>query len=184
MSPVTDDVIVRLPDEHRAAFKDPLGPIYTDPEEVLEAINGPLITVGDVVSYHFERIGHVPDVAIVDGRTKRTAVDPEIEAVLAESTADRLHATNPAGTLTDSLIRAITIAIERTEPTQVVVDGEEDLATVPAVVLAPKGTAVVYGQPEEGMVLIGVTSQTRERAHSLLGRMEGDHARLESLLGG
>ena len=63
-----DDILVRLPRDARAAFKRALGPIYTDPDDLLARVNGPLITVGDVVSYHVERAGRVPDVAVVDGR--------------------------------------------------------------------------------------------------------------------
>jgi uncharacterized protein (UPF0218 family) len=54
------------------------------------------------------------------------------------------------------------------------VDGEEDLATLPAVVAAPDGASVVYGQPDEGMVLVEVTPETRAEMRELLGRFEGD----------
>lgn len=176
------DVLVRLPDEHREAFKDALGPIYTDAATLLDAEPGPIVTVGDVVSFHFERAGRVPDVAVIDGRTKRTAVDPEIEAALERSPAHRIHATNPPGTLTISLLRALASAFDRDDPVQVVVDGEEDLATVPSILLCPSGTNVIYGQPAEGMVHVRVTSEARARAWSLLEKMTGDHDRLGTIL--
>ena len=70
-----EDPLLVLPDGLRGAFKDPLGPVETDPERVLEDVTGPLVAVGDVVTYHFERVGRTPDVAVVDGRTKREAVE-------------------------------------------------------------------------------------------------------------
>lgn len=176
------DVLVRLPDEHREAFKDALGPIYSDAETLLAAESGPIVTVGDVVSYHFERVERVPDVAVIDGRTKRTAVDPEIEAALERSRAKRIHATNPPGTLTISLLRALAAAFDGDVPVQVVVDGEEDLATVPAILLSPPETNVIYGQPEEGMVHVRVTPEAKTRARSLLEKMTGDHDRLAAIL--
>lgn len=176
------DVIVRLPDEHRAAFKDPLGRLYTDATTLLADANGPLITIGDVVSYHFECANHSPAVAVIDGRTQRSAVDPEIEAVLDRSEAERIHATNPPGTITGSLLAALREAIGRPGPVQVVVDGEEDLAAVPAILLGPAGTGVVYGQPDEGMVYVRTDAETRERARRLLALMEGDKDRLHAVL--
>ena len=177
------DVLVRLPDEHRAEFKDPLGPVYADPAALLEAVTGQLVTIGDVVSYHMIEAGRVPDVAVVDGRSERTAVDPEIDAVLQSSPVEQLRATNPPGQLTMSLVSALKDAIDREGRVQVVVDGEEDLATVPVVLLAPRGTAVVYGQPGRGMVHIDVTPENQSRARSLLALMEGDHETLASMIG-
>lgn len=176
------DVLVRLPDEHRAAFKDPLGPLHTEIEELVATLEGPLICVGDVVSYHFELAGRVPDIAVIDGRTKRSAVDPEIESVLEESDAERIRSTNPPGTLTVSLVEALATALERSSPVQIVVDGEEDLAAIPAILLAPPDATIVYGQPGEGMVRVVPSADARERARALLGRMAGDHDRLDALL--
>ena len=64
------------------------------------------------------------------------------------------------------------------------VEGEEDLATLPAVVAAADGTGVVYGQPDEGMVLVRVTPETRAEMADLLERFEGDADAALSLLRG
>jgi len=50
--------------------------------------------------------------------------------------------------------------------------GEEDLATIPAVVYAPIGSIVIYGQPKEGVVLIKVTPETKLRFAEMLRNME------------
>ncbi|MCL7416567.1 MAG: GTP-dependent dephospho-CoA kinase family protein [Halalkalicoccus sp.] len=177
-----DEVLLRLPDSLRGAFKDPMGPVETDAEALIGSVSGPLIAVGDVVSYHFERIGRTPDVAVVDGLTERDAVDPEVADTLEASGARRIEATNPAAALSASMIRALREAVESEEPVAIDVDGEEDLVTLPALVLAPAGASVVYGQPGEGMVHVRVDKGTRERARELLERMDGDHERLWELL--
>jgi len=174
-------VVVRLPDELRAAFKEPLGPLYTDAEELLSDAGDPLIAVGDIVTYHFERADRRPDVALVDGRTKRHAVDDEVRDAV-DAGANRVDAANPAGTLTDDLLMALRDAVARDAPTTVVVDGEEDLATLPAVLAAPEGATVVYGQPDRGMVAVDVTAETRAEFRDLLERMDGDRERLWELL--
>jgi len=177
-----EDPLLVLPDDLRGAFKDPLGPVETDPERVLEDVSGPLVAVGDVVTYHFERVGRTPDVAVVDGRTKREAVDREvgetIEREEVESDAvDTVTVENPAATLTADLLTALRDAVRAERPTTVVVDGEEDLATLPAVVTAPDGASVVYGQPDEGMVHVLVDGDTRAQFRDLLTRMDGDAER-------
>jgi len=174
-------IVVRLPDELRAAFKDPLGPLYTDAEELLSDAGEPLIAVGDIVTYHFERAGRRPDVALVDGRTKRQAVDDEVRETV-EAPPDRIDAVNPPGVLTVDLLEALRDAVARDGPTTIVVDGEEDLATLPAVLTAPTGATVVYGQPDRGMVAVDVTAETRAEFRELLERMDGDRERLWELL--
>jgi GTP-dependent dephospho-CoA kinase len=178
------DVVLSLPDSLRGAFKDPLGPIETDAERLVGDVVGPLIAVGDVVTYHFERIGHTPDVAVVDGLTERDAVDSEVARTLEASDARPREAMNPAATLSESMLRTLREALEAAEPTVIDVDGEEDLVALPAIAIAPEGASVVYGQPGEGMVHVRVEEEVRERARDLLERMEGDHGRAWALLEG
>jgi GTP-dependent dephospho-CoA kinase len=178
------DVVLSLPDSLRGAFKDPLGPIETDAERLVGDVVGPLIAVGDVVTYHFERIGHTPDVAVVDGLTERDAVDSEVARTLEASDARPREAMNPAATLSESMLRTLREALEAAEPTVIDVDGEEDLVALPAIAIAPEGASVVYGQPGEGMVHVRVEEEVRERARDLLKRMEGDHGRAWALLEG
>lgn len=181
--------VVELQPALRSALKDPLGPLFTDPEALLAAAASPIITVGDMVTYHLLEAGRVPDVALIDDRTERTAVEDDVRERI--SGFDReVTVENPPATLTSELLEALDDAIERAsgaggdtadQTTLVVVDGEEDLAALPAVVLAPAGASVVYGQPGEGMVLVDVDSATG-RARDLLGRMDGDTELLWSLL--
>ena len=189
-----------LPEALRAAFKEPLGPVFTDAAALLAAAGRPVVAVGDVVTYHLLRAGHEPAVAVVDGRTKRRAVDAEVATVLGDRAAEvdadadadadgatsesdgeappadgeRLDVRNEPGTVSRALVAALAEAVARPGPVTVRVDGEEDLATLPALLAAPPGAAVVYGQPDEGMVLVGVDDATRSRARALLSRMDGD----------
>lgn len=172
-------VVLTLPADERAAFKEPLGPIETDADAVLAAVDGPLIAVGDAVTYHLERAGRRPDVAVIDGRTEREAVDSEVRDVVDDD--DAIEVTNPAATLTDALLRELCAAIARGETATILVDGEEDLATLPAVLVAPDDASVVYGQPGEGMVHVRIDDGVRDRVRQLLSTMDGDHDRVWSL---
>ena len=189
--------MLTLPDSLRDAFKDPLGPVTTDTDALLaEAAetaaahaettaadraaadptvrDAPIIAVGDVVTYHLRAAGRVPDVAVIDGKTEREAVDEEIEAALADPEVRRVSVSNPAASLSAELLSALATALADDEPTWIEVTGEEDLATLPAILAASNGASVVYGQPGEGMVRVPVTSETRAEARELFEALDGD----------
>lgn len=173
--------LLSLPPELRSALKDPMGPIETDAETLLERVDGPLIAVGDVVTYHFLEADRQPDVAVVDGRTKRREVDEEIRETVTSGAS--LEVTNPPADVTAALVRALLDALAAEKPTTILVEGEEDLAVLPAIVAAPDGATVVYGQPDEGMVRVRVTEEIRAEIRSLLEEFDGDHDRFRRLLG-
>ena len=50
-----------------------------------------------------------------------------------------------------------------------IVDGEEDLAVIPFVLASPLGWTILYGQPNEGVVELVVTSETKQTVLQLLG---------------
>ena len=166
--------LLRLPDDLRSAFKEPLGPVYADAEPLLAAAGDPLVAVGDVVTYHLRVAGRDPDVAVIDGKTEREAVTDEIAAVLDGEGGRRIEVANEPATLSAGMLDALRDALSADRPTVIRVTGEEDLATLPAVVAAPEGASVVYGQPGEGMVLVAVTPDAKAEARGLLERMDGD----------
>lgn len=166
-----DGAVVTLPKSLRGAFKEPFGPVEPDAEVLLSDVDGQLIAVGDIVTYHFLEAEREPDVAVVDEHTKREAVTDEVrEAVVRPD----VTVANPAGSLVEGLVRALANAIAGDDPTTVFVDGEEDLAVLPAVLLAPEGASVVYGQPDEGMVHVQVTADAKAEFRALVERMDGD----------
>ncbi|MFC7070022.1 GTP-dependent dephospho-CoA kinase family protein [Halobaculum lipolyticum] len=174
--------MLTLPDDLRGAFKDPMGPVYTDTERLLADAGDPIVAVGDVVTYHLRVAGRDPDVAVIDGKTEREAVGDEIAAVL-DGENRRIEVENDPATLSRAMLEALAEAIADPDPVVIHVTGEEDLATVPALLVAPEGASVVYGQPGAGMVLVDVTSESKSRARELLGELDGDTAAALSALG-
>ncbi|MFW6018691.1 MAG: GTP-dependent dephospho-CoA kinase family protein [Halapricum sp.] len=182
------DVVLELPAELRSELKPPLGPIYTDTDRLLEDATLPIVAVGDIVTYHLLEAGHTPAVALVDERTERAAVDGDIKTAVVGDNGPpafdtRRSVSNPAGTLTAELLATLHSALGTDESTLVVVDGEEDLATLPAILAVPDGASVVYGQPGEGMVLVSADPDVRTHVRSLLERMTGDYRRARGALG-
>ena len=176
-------VVLELQSELRAELKEPFGPVSTDTAAVLERAGRPLVTVGDIVTFHTLAAGSVPTVALVDERTKRAAVGEEVREGIDDDRFDRVvNIENPPATLTEALLSALADGLASDERTLLRVDGEEDLAALPAIAAAPDGASVLYGQPDEGVVHVTVDGASRARVRDLLARMEGDSDRALALL--
>lgn len=173
--------MLSLPIELREELKDPIGTLFEEPERLVSGAGDPLIAVGDVVTFHLRRAGRNPDVSVIDGLTEREEVADEIAAVL-DSDDPRIRVENSAGELTEETLRGLVEAISREESVVVSVDGEEDLATLPAILAAPLGASVVYGQPGVGMVHVSVGAETRAFAREFIERMDGNSEAALSLL--
>ncbi|MDD1671648.1 MAG: GTP-dependent dephospho-CoA kinase family protein [Methanomicrobiales archaeon] len=155
--------MLRLPAHHREGLHRPFGTLYRNLSELLPLLSGKQVyAVGDVVTHRLLRIGVVPEVAVIDGKTMRTPCSwtPEYHA-------RKIHAMNPPGTITDELIAAIRVALSH-PPSLIVVEGEEDLAVLPLVLAAPEGGMLLYGQPNEGVVLREIDAQAKKDATNLL----------------
>ena len=83
-----------------------------------------------------------------------------------------LSCENPAAEITDQSIEIIKKAFNSPTPVRITVSGEEDLLVIPVCIHAPKNSIVMYGQPNEGLVLVNVTPEIRNKTQKLLDSME------------
>jgi uncharacterized protein (UPF0218 family) len=121
------------------------------------------ILVGDSASHLLLNNGMNPDVIITDGFVKRKKFIKKIKF-----SGLLIRAKNPRGWITKSLWQAVAKAIGSGEPVRIQVDGEEDLAVLPAIIMAPEGSSILYGQPTEGLVYIKVDGKRRANAVKIL----------------
>lgn len=157
-----------LPEKLRAELKKPLGELHESFRNI-DVGDSFLITVGDVTTRNALEHGLKPDVSIIDNRIQRMDSDHEFN-----DTATIIRSTNPPGTITEDLWNSIKKAIDgsrRGERFMIVVDGEEDLAVLPSILMAPADTVILYGQPNEGVVLVRAM-ETRKRAEELIKNFE------------
>lgn len=155
--------MLSLPEDKRYLFKAPFGTLFPEITDVLPFLQeGPVYTVGDVVTYRLIQHGIIPDIAIIDGYTMRIPCNRGLK-VFDRCTRVR----NPAGTLSNELIRKLSDAVAHT-PIMIFVEGEEDLAVIPLVIVAPDGAKILYGQPHQGVVLRTVDENARNEAEKLL----------------
>jgi uncharacterized protein (UPF0218 family) len=162
-----------LTPELRRKLKKPLGRLFpamdVRGEEFLALVaTSPfVVAVGDRVTETVqETTGRSPDVFVVDGMERRSV--REIPHIAHGPT---LKAKNPAGGITKAALIAMKKAFAGEKPAMVLIDGEEDLLTIPAVIEAPLGAVVFYGQPLEGVVAVIVDEQSKATAREVLRMM-------------
>lgn len=126
-----------------------------------------LISVGDVVSVNLHEHCIHPQVTIIDNKSLRTQKIPE--TLTAERT---VHVANPQGTITKEAKEEVKKAVSQSKHTHIVVDGEEDLLTLVAVLYAPENSFVVYGQPYRGVVVVKATPKKKAQAEKFLKEMK------------
>lgn len=125
-----------------------------------------LILVGDTVSRNAVETQMKPDVIVIDNLEKR-----EKAAKFSYSAEHVFRTQNAAGTIEAGAWRIIDEAI-RKGSSVVLVDGEEDLLTIPAILSSPDRSIVVYGQPNVGIVLVRVSPEKKKEITRLVERME------------
>ncbi len=127
-----------------------------------------VITVGDRTTQKMVDFGMMPSVQIIDGQEKR--IKRDIPGNSDDYTL--LTCTNPAAEITPQSIDTIRKAFTSKTPVRILVTGEEDLLVLPVCIFAPENSIVLYGQPNEGLVIVKVTPEIRNKTQKLLDLME------------
>jgi len=166
----------KLPDDLRQLLKKPLGhlilgsPSETAPR-ILEFIRKHrprlIVTVGDECSKVGVQLEGSQWIAVFDRQVERRKVD----ASSLES-GETLKVVNAAGTLSAEARQVLRTALRGSSNATIEVEGEEDLLTLAALLYAPDGAVVLYGQPGEGVVAVVVDDKIRNFARRIIGRME------------
>ncbi len=175
----------------RLALKKPLGELIRgdadNPRKIAKIIekkvrqDKPTIicTVGDIATKICNQVKMPINLAIVDfrvNRIKRFRGFEELGFSRISLTQKELiqRVKNPPGHMTHSLVLAVKRAINKiilTGKRKIIrVIGEEDLAGVPAILLSPLGSVVLYGQPGKGIVLVEVTEEKKKELLNLIQR--------------
>jgi hypothetical protein len=164
---------LQLPDDLRDQLKTPLGNLISDndpnKENIIKKISAELviITVGDRTTENMLQLGLKPQIQIIDGLEKRSEC-----AVPADDTINtKLSCKNPPGEITEESIQVIQRAFSSEPPVRITVDGEEDLLVIPACIFAPENSVVMYGQPNEGLVIVTITPEIRAKVQKILDVM-------------
>jgi phosphopantetheine adenylyltransferase/uncharacterized protein (UPF0218 family) len=159
-----------LPEALREELRKPIGKITTDATAFRKNKNEMLITVGDIVTLTALNNGITPSVIIIDFKTQRQQLD-EKELKEKLNTQERKH-TNAPGSINSQTVEILQHKINQytntQQPQTLIIDGEEDLLTLPAVLLAPLETKIIYGQVGQGAVIVTISEETKKQIANLL----------------
>ncbi len=139
--------------EQRAKLKSPLGKLCTNFDEVKKLVAGKrIISVGDVCTLGFIANGMRVHLAVFDHVFMRQKLEDERVAVLSAAFKNPRKYANPAGTLSEEIVRDAPKLLK--EGGAILVDGEEDLTALAFVLHGKENDVVVYGQPKKGIVVV------------------------------
>jgi uncharacterized protein (UPF0218 family)/cytidylate kinase len=163
---------VKIPDDLREKLREPYGDIFSDMVKAAEKMKGTdIIAVGDYVSYLLYSHGIMPKVFVTDGKVRRKPYYKQIPLDY-----ETVRARNEPGCITNELWMAAQQALETGNPARIVVEGEEDMAVLPLVLLAKEGSSVIYGLFDKGSCVIKVGENERKAARNLLRRIVSSHS--------
>lgn len=154
-----------LPDNLRPELQKPLGVVLTSIKERKAAC---IIAVGDVTAKTLLDAGIQPELAIIDNKVERKPYT-DAKKLLNTFIYRYIEVKSGPGFIAEKAIALIKESM-KTPGTVIEVDGEEDLLALPAIVYAPPGAIVYYGQPQKGIVEVHVTKKTKRIAVALLSQ--------------
>jgi cytidyltransferase-like protein len=163
--------VLTLPDSLRPTLQEPIGEVIATTDEVVRLVKEKthVIAVGDIIVQELKKDGVVPAISVIDFKTRRHEIDHEMPA-------DALEAHNAPGTVNQEAVNAFTNALKHFLETKsaqtIVIDGEEDLLALPAILLSPLGSVVLYGQFDRGVVVNYVTEELKQKINGLVQRFE------------
>ena len=163
---------MHLPDNLRNSLKKPLGVLLKDSDVTKESIlksiptGSFVISVGDATTEKLIKYGIIPSLQIVDGVEKRVKRD-----LPSGDVKTTLNCINPPAEITTESLNTIKKAFQSITPVRIAVIGEEDLLVLPVVVYAPENSIVLYGQPNEGLVIVPINAEIRNKAQSVMDSM-------------
>ena len=172
---------MQLPNDLRDQLKNPLGNLIRDndpnKENIIKEISAEsvLITVGDRTTENMLQLGLKPQIQIIDGLEKRNQ-----RIVPADDTINtNLSCRNPPGEITEESMQVIQKAFlvisdnrfHQEPPVRITVNGEEDLLVLPVCMYAPENSVVMYGQPNEGLVIVHITPEIQAKVQKILDAM-------------
>ena len=126
-----------------------------------------VISIGDRTTEKMIDFDLIPSLQIIDGLEKREKREPPKIENATELTVD-----NPAAEITSESVSMIKKAFTLQTPVRLLVNGEEDLLVLPVCMHAPENAVVLYGQPNEGLVIVQITPEIRNKVQTLLDLME------------
>lgn len=150
-------------------LKEPFGTLIRDNEVTIGLVTEILkkapkvIAVGDTTTEKLVGFGFIPDISVTDCMEKRV-----IKASKFEYPVDKtIHLDNKPGELSEQVVlevKKLILANAFDSKIRIIIKGEEDLVALPFLMYSPNDWVICYGQPNEGLVIVQVTEDSKKKA--------------------
>jgi hypothetical protein len=165
---------LKLPEDLRGEFQKPFGELFKDVENSFKNKNSLVITVGDVTTKTFNEKSLGQNISVIDFRVAREKKFSDIKELGFVGDENIFKVDNPAGHVTSDLFKKLAEILRSDIKDKLIlqVNGEEDLAVLPLVLLSPLKTVIYYGQPGKGVVEVLVSEESKKKAYNLVLRLK------------
>ena len=164
--------MLKLTENLRKILKKPLGELTSFDEitKKIKTINKIVICVGDKTCELALKNKIKVKICVYDSKISRKKI--QIPDIVKNFKARKYYIKNPPGHLNLKSLDLISLGLEAKNNVKIIVDGEEDLIALAAIAAAPKDSIILYGQPNEGLVMIEVDDKIKAEAGNILEQME------------
>lgn len=161
-----------MPESLRPTLQKPLGRIYKTTRQIIVGANldSPkkpvmVIAVGDIIVDSLLKNGIDPDVKIIDFRSRRKRTDLFAKRQLVKKGPSLIN--NP-GTINLKTAEVLRQMVLQPHNSWLVVEGEEDLLALPAILFAPLNSLVLYGHWQLGIIAVEVDEKIKNKARNIV----------------
>lgn len=164
-----------LPESLRPKLRKPFGKIIRSLNDYkrISANNNITIAVGDIVVSNFIRNGHQPNISIIDFKTYRKPITKQVIMFLPRSD---IKTKNEPSTINKNAVKVLDSILRKSlttnRKTTIEINGEEDLLAIPAILLAPLGSVVLYGIRGIGGTVVKVTEKKKEEVKRIVKKFD------------
>jgi len=163
-----------LPDELRDLLKIEFGKLVSE-EELIKVLKNEkyVVSIGDTVTFTLLKHNILPFFCIVDYKTRRGNCESEVIDKIKSYGEKSVQIDNPHKTITDELWNTIKDAYNDLDNKylRIEVNGEEDLASLAAIYLAPSDVTIIYGLPNKGVLVVKPTNENKRKVKEILDKM-------------
>ena len=163
-----------LPENLRSKLKKPIGKLV-DEKELISILKKEkyIVSIGDKVTYTLLKHGIKPVFCVVDYHTRRGKCSEEVINKIKNFGKKNVLIKNSKGTITDELINNVKEGFKNLKPgyLRIEIEGEEDLASLPAILYAPSVVTIIYGLPDKGVLVVKPNKENKEKSKEVLDKM-------------
>jgi pantetheine-phosphate adenylyltransferase len=173
-----------MPENLRPILQKPLGRVFKEEKSLLQCIDTlkhtMIIAVGDIIVDSLLKKGVNPDVKVIDFRSRRKEFPiSNFQFSIKSQLLNLKKYKNKPGTLniktSEKLKELIKQAMsfprkQGSSNNWIIIDGEEDLLALSAILFAPLNSLVLYGHWQHGIIVVKVDEKIKDRVRNIVNK--------------